>query len=125
MRDAAGTLSGHCVGEREDHAPSYNLLDDVQFVYARSERRDRPGVWSVDLCAGLAKLRPEVYGGWDPDTLAAALKPYALQTGQLNMPDEAGSRANRRGIHREALEQALAVRAERRGPRAVEGGVDE
>jgi len=125
MRDAAGTLSGHCIGEREDLAPSYDLLDDLQFVYARAERRDRPGVWSGDLCVGLAKLRPEVYGGWDPDTLAAALKPYALQTGQLNMTDEAGNRFNRRGIGREALEQALAVRAERRGPRAVEGGVDE
>jgi S-DNA-T family DNA segregation ATPase FtsK/SpoIIIE len=124
MRDAAGTLSGHCIGEREDLAPSYDLLDDVQFVYARAERRDRPGVWSVDLCAGLAKLRPEVYDGWDPDTLAAALKPYALTTGQLNMLDAEGNRYNRRGIGREALDQALAVRAERRGPRAVEGGVD-
>jgi DNA segregation ATPase FtsK/SpoIIIE, S-DNA-T family len=121
MRDAAGLLSGYCVGEREDHAPSCDLLDDVQFVYARAERRDRPGVWSMDIVTGLAQLRPEVYGGWDVDTLAAALKPYALTTAQLNMLDDGGSRYNRRGIHREALEQALAVRAERRGPRVVGG----
>jgi len=125
MREAAGTLSGHCIGERDDRGPTHDLLDDLQFVYARAERADRPGVWSVDLCAGLAELRPQVYGGWDQDTLAAALKPYALQTGQLNMPDEGGNRFNRRGIHRDALQQALAVRAERRSPRAVTGGVDD
>jgi len=124
VRDAGGTLSGHCIGEREDHAPVHDLLDDLQFVYARAERRDRPGVWSVDLCAGLAQLRPQVYGGWDADTLAASTKPYALQTTQLNMADDDGARFNRRGIHRDALEQALAVRAERRGPRAVGGGLD-
>lgn len=125
MRDAAGTLSGYCVGEQEDHGPSHDLLDDLQFVYARAERADRPGVWSTDLCAGLTELRPQVYSGWDADTLAAALKPYALQTIQLNMPDAEGNRFNRRGIHRDALQQALAVRADRRSPRAVTGGVDD
>ena len=127
MREVAGTLSGYCIGETENHGPTHDLLDDLQFVYARAERRDRPGVWSQTLCDGLAKLRPQVYGGWDPDALAAALKGagVALQTTQLNMIDEDGERRNWRGIRREALQQALAIRAERRGPRAVTGGVDD
>lgn len=125
MRQAAGTLTGYCVGEQVEKTPQANLLDDLQVVYAQAQRRDRPGVWSVELVAGLKDLRPEVYGGWDQDTLAAALKPYALQTTQINMLDVDGvERHNWRGVRREALEEALAVRAERRGPRAVIGGLD-
>jgi len=30
-------------------------------------------VWSQDLCVGLAELRPEIYGGWGRDALAAAV----------------------------------------------------
>lgn len=127
MREAAGTLSGYCIGEQDpDRSQTHDLLDDLQFVYARAERRDQAGVWSQTLCEGLEKLRPQVYGGWDADTLAAALKPYALRTTQLNMlDDDSGERHNWRGIKREELDQALAVRAERRGPRAVTGGVDD
>lgn len=126
MREAAGTLTGYCIGEQDpERGQNYDLLDDLQFVYAQAERRDRPGVWSVDLCAGLETLRPQVYSGWDQDTLATALKPYALQTAQIHMAGDDGERKNWRGIRREALERALAVRAERRGPRAVTGGVDD
>ena len=90
------------------------MLDDLQVVYAQCERMDRAGVWSQDLCVGLAELRPEIYGGWDPDALAAALKPYAIRTVQLHMPDETGARRTRYGLKRELLDKALAVRAERR-----------
>jgi S-DNA-T family DNA segregation ATPase FtsK/SpoIIIE len=124
MREVAGTLSGHCVGETEERAPTSDILDDLQAVFVTAVRTDRPGAWSEELCFRLAALRPEVYSGWDPDTLAAALRPYALQTGQLNMLGDDGQRYNRRGVRREALEQALAVRAERRSPRAVTGGVE-
>lgn len=116
MRDAAGTLSGYCIGEGDTDlgVPTVDLLDDLTVVYAQAERADRTGVWSQDLCSGLAELRPEVYAGWDPDTLAAALKPYAVRTVQLHMPDESGVRRTRYGLRRELLDQALAVRAERR-----------
>lgn len=125
MREVAGTLTGYCVGETEQRAPTVDILDDLQAVFATAVRTDRPGAWSEELCTRLAALRPEVYGGWDADTLAAALRPYALQTGQLNMVGEDGQRYNRRGVRREALDQALAVHAERRSPRAVTGGVDD
>lgn len=115
MREAAGTLSGVAIGETDDQAAeSTSLLDDLTVVYAQAERADRAGVWSQELCTGLAELRPEIYAGWDPDTLAAALKPYAVRTVQLHMPDENGVRRTRYGLRRELLDQALAVRAERR-----------
>jgi len=115
LREAAGTLSGVAIGETEDpRFEATSLLDDLQVVYASCERLDRQGVWSQDLCAGLAELRPDVYSGWDPDALAAALKPYAIRTVQLHMPDESGTRRTRYGLKRELLNKALAVRAERR-----------
>lgn len=115
MREKAGTLSGVAVGEMEDDRFEVaSLLDDLNVVYAQCERTDRVGVWSQELCAKLAELRPDVYGGWDPDALAAALKPFAIRTVQLHMPDETGARRTRYGLKRELLDKALAVRAERR-----------
>ena len=114
MREIAGTLTGYCVGETEERKPTSDLLDDLQVVFATAVRTDRPGAWSVELCNQLVALRPDAYRGWDQDALAAALKPYALQTTQINMLGEDGERRNWRGVRREALEQALAVRAERR-----------
>lgn len=115
LREAAGTVSGVAIGEADDSRfEAASLLDDLQVVYAQCERMDRAGVWSQDLCVGLAELRPEIYGGWDPDALAAALKPYAIRTVQLHMPDETGARRTRYGLKRELLDKALAVRAERR-----------
>jgi DNA segregation ATPase FtsK/SpoIIIE, S-DNA-T family len=115
LREAAGTLSGVAIGDVDaDLAEVASLLDDLNVVYVQSERADRAGVWSEELCSGLAELRPDVYAGWTPDTLAAALKPYAIRTVQLHMPDADGVRRTRYGLRRELLNQALAVRAERR-----------
>jgi len=115
LREAAGTLTGHAIGEADDRLPAVSLLDDIRTVYATAERADRPGVWSEELCAGLAELRPELYGTWTPDVLAAALKRWGIETGQLNMPDAQGARFNRRGVRREQLETAVAAHAQRRG----------
>jgi len=115
LREAAGTLSGHAIGEAEDRAPAVSLIEDLQVVYATAERADRPGVWSEDLCALLTELRPELYASWTPDVLAAALKPLGIDTGQLNMPDAQGNRFNRRGVRREQLAAAVAAHGERKG----------
>lgn len=111
MREAAGTLSGHAIGDDDaDHrTPAASLLDDLHVIFAHAER-----MWSEDICTQLAELRPDTYGGWTPDALAAALRPYALRTEQINMTDESGHPRNRRGLTADALRQALDVRAERR-----------
>lgn len=114
LREAADTLSGHAIGERTDRAPGVDYLGDVATVYATCERTDRPGVWSEELCARLAQLRPEVYRGWTPDQLATALRPYGLETKQLHMSVD-GERANKRGIRGEHLRAALDARSQCKG----------
>lgn len=104
-REAVGTLTGHAAGETgEQLTPAASLLDDLRTVFATIEV-DK--VWSEDLCARLAELRPELYGRLTPEALAAAVKPYGLTTGQVwgRLPD--GSGANRRGLDRADVLAAL------------------
>ena len=88
LREAAGTLTGQAAGEEEPAAPSVSLLADVASVTRGDER-----VWSETICARLAELRPELYGGWNPTQLANALAPYGIETSQ-----QWSSGANRRGV---------------------------
>ncbi|MGW9427485.1 cell division protein FtsK [Streptomyces decoyicus] len=108
LREAAGTLSGHALGEEfEAHeSAAYDLLRDILAVVPAEE----PKVWSEIVVARLAELRPEVYGGWDPEGLAAALKPYGVPTGQVWGKTESGKGANRRGIERAKVTAVLAER---------------
>lgn len=113
LREAAGTLTGHAAGETfedSDASSGYDLLRDILAVVPAEE----PKVWSEVVVARLADLRPDVYGGWDPEALAAALKPHGVPTGQVWGKTEAGKGANRRGIERSRI---LTVIAERDGKR--------
>ncbi|MGW1295085.1 cell division protein FtsK [Streptomyces sp. NPDC002533] len=113
LREAAGTLTGHAAGETfegSDASSGYDLLRDILAVVPAEE----PKVWSEVVVARLADLRPDVYGGWDPEALAAALKPHGVPTGQVWGKTEAGKGANRRGIERSRI---LTVIAERDGNR--------
>ncbi|QQZ55336.1 cell division protein FtsK [Streptomyces microflavus] len=113
LREAAGTLTGHAAGETfedSDASSGYDLLRDIFAVVPAEE----PKLWSEVVVARLADLRPDVYGGWDPEALAAALKPHGVPTGQVWGKTEAGKGANRRGIERARI---LTVIAERDGKR--------
>lgn len=114
LREKAGTLSGHAIGQT-DHdgdAPRVSLLDDLAAVTAPGEDK----VWSETLCDRLAALRPEVYDGWRPAQLAAALKPYGLTTRQVWGTDPAtGEGRNRYGLHRTDLLAAIRKRDQRDG----------
>ncbi len=104
LRDRAGTLSGHALGEDPEPADATStLLADVLAVIPASEAR----VWNQTVVARLAELRPEVYGGWEAEQLTAALKPHGITTGQVWGTDPAtGEGANRRGIDRRAVAEA-------------------
>ncbi|MFJ5608408.1 cell division protein FtsK [Streptomyces sp. NPDC093221] len=108
LREVAGTLSGHALGEAFDTPPTsgFDLLRDILAVVPAEE----PKVWSETVVARLADLRPEVYGGWDPEGLAAALKPHGVPTVQVWGKTEAGKGANRRGIDRSRILTAVAER---------------
>ncbi|WP_419996363.1 cell division protein FtsK [Streptomyces boninensis] len=109
-REQAGTLSGHALGEEpEPLAPAYDLLADILAVVPAKELK----VWSETVVARLAELRPEAYDGWDPDALAAALKPHRIATVQVGRRVN-GKVVNRRGIERSHI---TAVIAERDGNR--------
>jgi DNA segregation ATPase FtsK/SpoIIIE, S-DNA-T family len=112
-REAAGTLTGQAAGESaksDDRKAS--LLDDILSVILASE----PKVWSESLAARLAELRPEVYGGWKPEQIAAALKPYGIPVGRQvwGTDPTTGEKANRKGIHRDDIAAAVAERDRRR-----------
>jgi len=110
-RAAAGTLSGHATGQPIDTGPGYDLLDDLLSVIAADETK----VWSETVVARLATLRPQVYGGWEPEQLAAALRPFGVRTGQVWGSTGDGRGANRRGITRADLQAAVTERNRRRG----------
>ncbi|MGA5272565.1 cell division protein FtsK [Streptomyces cellulosae] len=106
-REKAGLLSGYALGEAPEEVtgPAYDLLADILAVVPAAEAK----VWSETVVARLAELRPEVYGGWDPDALAAALKPHRISTVQVGRRVD-GKVVNRRGITRAHITTAITDR---------------
>jgi S-DNA-T family DNA segregation ATPase FtsK/SpoIIIE len=104
LRERAGTLTGHALGE--DPQPpdqTTSLLADVLAVVPA----DQAKCWNQTVVVRLAELRPEVYGGWEPEQLTAALKPFGVTVGQVWGTDPAtGEGANRRGITRAQVVEA-------------------
>jgi S-DNA-T family DNA segregation ATPase FtsK/SpoIIIE len=110
LRIKAGTLSGVADGGEyiTEHAAP-RLLDDVQAVFAGDEAR----LWSETVVARLAEVHPDAYGGWTPTDLANCLKLYGVTTGQVWGQTPEGVGANRRGITREAVLEALSQALDR------------
>jgi S-DNA-T family DNA segregation ATPase FtsK/SpoIIIE len=69
------------------------------------------------VVARLAEVNPDAYDGWTPTDLANCLKPYGVTTGQVWGQTPEGHGANRRGITREAVLEALSQALDR-PPRA-------
>lgn len=106
LRTKAGTLSGVAAGEEaipENVTP--RLLEDVAAVFSAGETK----LWSETIVARLAEADPNAYHGWSPTDLASALRPYGIGTHQVWAQSEDGSSANRRGIARDAVLDALAA----------------
>jgi S-DNA-T family DNA segregation ATPase FtsK/SpoIIIE len=107
LRESLGLLTGHALGEEPpaDESAGYDLLRDILAVVPAEE----PKVWSETVVARLAELREDVYDGWTPDALAAALKPHGVSTIQVGRRVE-GKVVNRRGIDRSHIVAAIAER---------------
>ncbi|MDF5751953.1 cell division protein FtsK [Spongiactinospora sp. TRM90649] len=118
MRERAGTLSGHAVGEGFDAteaAQGSDLLADIAAVASE------PKLWNEVVVDRLAELRPEAYGPWAALTgsaksaqLTNALKPYGVKTGQVWGTTADGKGANRTGITRDDITHALTERDARK-----------
>ena len=102
LREAAGTLTGHAIGEdASERTPAADLLEDLTVVFASAER-----LWNEDVVTGLAQLRPDVYAGWTAAALSSALRQrYGIETRQTWIDGK-----NRQGLHREQIHAALAGR---------------
>ncbi|MBA9002054.1 FtsK/SpoIIIE domain-containing protein [Thermomonospora cellulosilytica] len=108
LRTAAGTLSGQAAGEAITPEDDTDLLDDLRAVWPAGET----AMHSHRLVEALAAYRPDRYGAWiatdkpaDQMTddelrearaarstlLAQALKPYGVQTRQINKRGDGGS----------------------------------
>lgn len=105
LRAQAGTLTGYAVGE-ELQVDEWSVLDDVARVFQAGEDQ----LWSETILSRLQALRPEIYGAWKPAALAAALKPYGAEPGQVWMADERGVERNRRGYSVDAIAEAVSSR---------------
>jgi S-DNA-T family DNA segregation ATPase FtsK/SpoIIIE len=106
-REQAGNITGYAAGQTPDtDAVRIDTLDDVIAVFADGEDR----LWSEVALARLAELRPQTYGEWNQNTLAAALKPSGITPKQVPMRDDDGHERNRRGYRLDALTEARTTR---------------
>ncbi|UQI47877.1 cell division protein FtsK [Streptomyces sp. HU2014] len=111
IRERLGTLAGYALGEQPEAepGPSYDLLADLLTALPDG----KPKLWNEAIVAGLAELRPAVYGTWTPEQLTAALKSYGIRTVQVWGTTEDGKGANRRGTKRADVLAAIAERDDR------------
>ncbi|MBT2369487.1 cell division protein FtsK [Streptomyces sp. ISL-10] len=117
LREDEGTLTGDAAGEVTAARNADAILNDVAAVLGRKEDK----VWSETVVDRLAELNPEAYGEWaalegraKADQLAAALKPYGIKTDQVWGKTETGKGANRRGIERQHIIDAVTERNKKR-----------
>ncbi|GAA0439398.1 cell division protein FtsK [Actinoplanes capillaceus] len=108
LRTAAGNVPVF-PAEREV-GPVHDVLADLAQVWPGDEKN----AWNETLCAALAELRPDVYGGWEAAQLTAALKPHtAIKVADVGKRID-GKQATRRGIRHADLLTAIAERNRKR-----------
>ncbi|NAS23918.1 cell division protein FtsK [Herbidospora sp. NEAU-GS84] len=124
LRSGAGMLTGHAAGQRpEQVTPTFDLLADILAVVPTAEAK----VWNELVVDRLAELRPEIYGPWadleggaKTGQLTTALKPYGIKTMQVwGTPEGGGKGANRIGIARDDILNAVTHRDKKRATEAA------
>lgn len=104
-RVKAGTMPDPDYQTRQT-ASAFDLLGDLARVWPDGEK----AAWNDTLCALLAQLRPDVYGGWEAAQLTAALKPHpAIKVTDVGRRVD-GKAVTRRGIRHADLLAAIAER---------------
>lgn len=102
LRSAAGTLSGAALGDMPAAPVTYSPAADVLVVMGGDEKAH-----SDVLCSRLAEQWPDRYAEWKPAQLSAALKPVGVRTRQVWADGLDGQPANRYGVIRADLADAL------------------
>jgi S-DNA-T family DNA segregation ATPase FtsK/SpoIIIE len=109
LRERAGTLSGHALGQAPEQPRQHEtLLEDTLGVLPAGEDR----IANEDLRERLAATHPGAYGDWGTERLTAALRDAGIdpREAQVNRTDADGERRNRRGIYRQSVVDALTQR---------------
>ncbi|KAA5836062.1 cell division protein FtsK [Saccharopolyspora hirsuta] len=110
LREKAGTLSGHAIGEAlqvEESTRRDTLLEDILAVVPETEKK----VWNERVIARLYELRPDVYETYrEAADLTAALKRHGIRTGQVWGTTDDGKGANRIGIVRADIAKTVTER---------------
>lgn len=108
LRTAAGNIP--TFPAERDMGPQHSVLDDLARVWPGDEK----SAWNETLCAHLAELRPDVYGGWEAAGLTTALKPHtAIKVADVGKRID-GKSVTRRGIRHADLLTAIAERDRKR-----------
>ncbi|MFD6982874.1 cell division protein FtsK [Streptomyces sp. NPDC059956] len=117
LREEEGTLTGDAIGEVPAPRSADAILDDIATVLGRSEDK----VWSEVIVDRLAELDAGAYGPWaelegraKADQLGTVLKPFGIKTDQVWGKTETGKGANRRGIERQHIIDAITKRDKNR-----------
>ena len=107
LRAAAGTLSGHALGEEigVDVPPAADLLDDVAVVFGADER-----LWSEVIIERLRELRPGTYDALNQTALANLLRTYGIRTADTWGTDTDGTQRNRKGVTHWQIAEAREAR---------------
>ena len=110
LREQAGTLSGHAIGEQlqsEQDTRRDTLLEDILTVVPETEKK----VWNERVIARLYELRPDAYETYrEAADLTAALKRHGIRTGQVWGTTDDGKGASRIGITRADIAKIVAER---------------
>ncbi|MEV0396860.1 FtsK/SpoIIIE domain-containing protein [Polymorphospora rubra] len=108
LRTKAGTLP-EPDSQTRDAAHVADVLADLAQVWPAGQDK----VWNDTLCASLAELRPDVYGGWESAQLTAALKPHPVKVTDVGRRID-GKPVTRRGIAHTDILAAIAERNRKR-----------
>jgi S-DNA-T family DNA segregation ATPase FtsK/SpoIIIE len=109
LRTKAGTLPEPAEPEREAR-PTYDVLGDVATVWPVGE----DAVWNETLIELLTAYRAEIYTGWKPAQLTAALSVHHVKVGQIGRRID-GKPVTRRGPQHADITTAIAERDRKRG----------
>jgi DNA segregation ATPase FtsK/SpoIIIE, S-DNA-T family len=110
VRVKAGTMPDPD-SQTRDTAPAFDLLGDLARIWPDGEK----AAWNDTLCGLLAELRPDVYTGWEPAQLTAALKPHpAVKVADVGRRID-GKAVTRRGIRHADVLAAIAERDRKHG----------
>ena len=109
LRTKAGTMPEPAEQQRDARA-AYDVLVDVATVWPA----DEDAVWNETLIELLTAYRSEIYAGWKPAQLTAALSTHGVKVGQIGRRID-GKPVTRRGPQHADITTAMTERARKRG----------